>query len=686
MLSALARDGLHFAVRWWVDWVTRGATTEAAMTFKELALPMIARGVPVDVVQPLGKACFSVGRRGTLDPNKIEEWNDENPEYNVACVGYPEGVVILDCDSPGLPARIEEETGHKLPLTFTVKSAGKGCAHLYFRQTDVSRRLGNKRGADGQSKLFDLQSDGQYVVGPNSRLKKEDGTVSTYELYRDVPIVDFPEWLESWILRYPDNRTRSGKGGDQTAVERVVDRYLEILEPEDMFGIPDLVFGDVHNTLKSIGAYLIDENRDWDEIAGLLTRLGQEYGHRAPEKKDTEDLVKWFKTHYCEPMNLEPRNLPYPKFVYSVPGKHCIAFPTQEAFDAGVAKILLEEFKAPPEGPKNWQALFHTYEELRDAPPVKFAIDGFLQQEGITILGALPAQGKTLVALAMCKALLEGTPLFGHFNVSDPAERVVYLIPESGKSPFAHRLRAFRLMKHVESKRMFCRTFSMPGNISLTDPLLLEACKGADVFLDTAIRFLPGDESSSSDQRVFAQTLFDLLAAGARTVTGLHHSAKSSETSQFMTLENILRGSGELGAMLCSCWGLRMCDVSRTKLWIQNVKARDYMPCDPFVVEGRPSIDLDGHFKLTHEPSLAGEMSEHLPRRGNAEGRPRNEKAVKHTTEILNLHVQGVGTREIGRRLGVPKSTVSRLITENAESVGGTSHPSGDGPPTEGLL
>lgn len=655
------------------------------MTFKELALPMIARGVPVDVVQPLGKACFSVGRRGTLDPKRVEQWNIENPNYNVACVGYPEGVVILDCDSPGLPARIEEETGQKLPVTFTVKSAGKGCAHLYFRQTDVSRRLSNKRGADGQTKLFDLQSDGQYVVGPNSKLKKEDGTVSTYELFRDAPIADFPDWLEPWILKYPDNRTRSGKDGDQTVVERIVDRYLANLEPEDMFGIPDLVFGDVHNTLKSIGAYLIDGERSWDDISDILSRLGHEYGHRAPEKKDTEDLVRWFRAHHCEPMALESRNLPYPnpKLIYSVPGKHCIPYQTQEAFDAGVAKILLEEFKAPPEGPKNWQTLFHTYEDLRDAPPVKFAIEGFLQEEGITILGALPAQGKTLVALAMCKSLLEGTPLFGHFNVSVPAERVVYLIPESGKSPFAHRLRAFRLMKHIESKRMFCRTFSMPGIIPLDDPLLREACKGADVFLDTAIRFLPGDESSSSDQRVFAQTLFDLLAAGARTVTGLHHSAKSSEASQFMTLENILRGSGELGAMLCSCWGLRMCDVSKTKLWIQNVKARDYMPCDPFVVEGRPSIDLGGHFKLTHEPGLAGDLSEHLPRRGNVGGRPRGTDD-QQLTQILALHAQRVGVREIGRRLSVPPSTVSRAIRENAETVGGTPLPLRGGPPTEG--
>ena len=124
-----------------------------------------------------------------------------------------------------------------------------------------------------------------------------------------------------------------------------------------------------------------------------------------------------------------------------------------------------------------------------------------------------------------------------------------------------------------------------------------------------------------------------------------------------------------------------MCDVSRTKLWIQNVKARDFLPCDPFVVEGRPSIDLDGGFKLTHEPGLAGEMSEHLPHRGGH----RNEEALSQLPQILALHAQRVGTREIGRRLNISQSTVSRYIRENAETVGDTPHPSGGGSPTGGL-
>src|SRR5215471_17010961 len=37
----------------------------------------------------------------------------------------------------------------------------------------------------------------------------------------------------------------------------------------------------------------------------------------------------------------------------------------------------------------DWRALFHTREEIEKAPPLRFAIDGFLQEEGITLIGGL---------------------------------------------------------------------------------------------------------------------------------------------------------------------------------------------------------------------------------------------------------------------------------------------------------
>jgi hypothetical protein len=202
----------------------------------------------------------------------------------------------------------------------------------------------------------------------------------------------------------------------------------------------------------------------------------------------------------------------------------------------------------------DWKALFHTYDETINAPTARFAIDGFLQEEGITLIGGLAGHGKTLCMLAMVRALLEGGNLeggnlFHHFTVIKPADRVIYLIPEAGLGPFSARLKTFKLEQYVGG-RFFYRTLSSPGQLPLTDPRLLTAVRGADVFLDTAIRFMVGDENSAAEQKVFAETLFGLQRAGARTITGAHHSPKSFGKDTIMTLENVLRGSGDIGAML----------------------------------------------------------------------------------------------------------------------------------------
>src|ERR1700687_709991 len=162
---------------------------------------------------------------------------------------------------------------------------------------------------------------------------------------------------------------------------------------------------------------------------------------------------------------------------------------------------------------QNWRDIFHTVEEFENAPPLQFAIDGFVQESGVTLIGGLSGHGKTLLMLAMAKALLEELPLFGHelFTVPRPAQRVLYLIPESSLRPFWSRLQLFRLQEHVRSDRLLVRTLSSRGQVSLGDPRLLKAVEGADVFLDTAVRFMDGSENDVEGARPFADTLFRVV-------------------------------------------------------------------------------------------------------------------------------------------------------------------------------
>jgi hypothetical protein len=69
----------------------------------------------------------------------------------------------------------------------------------------------------------------------------------------------------------------------------------------------------------------------------------------------------------------------------------------------------------------------------------------------------------------------------------------------------------------------------------------------------------PGaDENSATDMRAFADTLFSLLKKGAESIVVLHHTPKNAGDT--MSLENALRGSGDLGACLTCCFGTRLQD------------------------------------------------------------------------------------------------------------------------------
>ncbi len=191
-------------------------------TFAEIATPLAQRGIPVIPVEPSDKPCYLPNweKKATTDLAQIEKWNAENPNYNVGCVGKPEGTVILDCDVKGLIKRIERESGQKFSDTLIVRSAGKGCAHLYFKQTDLSRGLGNQKAAG----VFDLQSVDKYVVGPGSRLANGN----TYDIVEDHPIADFPDWLEKWIRANADiPKKHNGKDARSVHEDFDFDDFLD---------------------------------------------------------------------------------------------------------------------------------------------------------------------------------------------------------------------------------------------------------------------------------------------------------------------------------------------------------------------------------------------------------------------------------------------------------------------------
>ena len=212
-----------------------------------------------------------------------------------------------------------------------------------------------------------------------------------------------------------------------------------------------------------------------------------------------------------------------------------------------------------------WRSEFRNLSQMEDGDIVMI-IDGVLQ-EGTCFIGANPGHGKTLVALAFAKAITLGEPLFGipEYTVNKP-RNVIYLIPESGDRAFRKRGEAFRL---PEDDRFIARTISSGGPLALSDPSLMEAIRQLTpvVILDTASRFLQAnDENSAAQNRMLVNDVIALRAAGAVSVIILHHAKKSTtEKRETMTLENMLRGTSDFGAMCDQAYGIRVDEHLRNR-------------------------------------------------------------------------------------------------------------------------
>lgn len=285
--------------------------------------------------------------------------------------------------------------------------------------------------------------------------------------------------------------------------------------------------------------------------------------------------------------------------------------------------------------PTAWRDMFHTYAEFEESAPLSFAIGGFLQNQGATMIGGLSGHGKTLILCSIARALLsgKGAKLWDLFPVEENAGRIVYLIPECSIAPFKHRLHLFGIYSALapNDERLLCRTLSKGPTPCLSDPRILFAVKGAHVFLDTAARFGDGDENSAGDNmRGLASDIFALLGSGARSVIAAHHSPKPFARENVMRLENVLRGSGDIGAMLTTAWAAKQIDAAANIIHIENIKPRDFQPCGPFQIIGRPFIDETGDFRILKRPGECGSlMDEQAPERDKGGGAPEAVREAK---------------------------------------------------------
>jgi hypothetical protein len=287
----------------------------------------------------------------------------------------------------------------------------------------------------------------------------------------------------------------------------------------------------------------------------------------------------------------------------------------------------------------SWRKRLRTRSELQRGP-IEFFIKGFLP-EGITFLGGLSGSGKSWLALSMAKSLTTGKIFLGCFEVPE-VQNVIYLAPESGEKSLRTRLD----IVGMPEERFFCTTVN-EGGLKLNDGDLVAAVQELKpiVFLDTAIRFLNGAEenSASATSASLADAIFALLKSGAKAVVGVHHSPKSSAGTESLTLENSLRGTGDIGAMCDAVYAIRCLDQETLTVKVSPVKARDFEPVKPFEIQGRPYLNEIGSFGLLAEPVLFGE-----------------EARIKKLVETIERRPKA-SYRELADITGIAKSCIGQF-------------------------
>jgi hypothetical protein len=294
---------------------------------------------------------------------------------------------------------------------------------------------------------------------------------------------------------------------------------------------------------------------------------------------------------------------------------------------------------------------YTSYAQLVESKPPTFIINNNLQAPGITGLGGPSQHSKSWIALQQAKAVLTGLPLYGYreFTVPAPIVRVLYLAPELMRGQVKHRLELLHMMDLVQENLLLIRVLE-DGPPLISDPDILMAARGAMVILDTAIRFMTGEENrAESNREGLWKRCAQLMSAEALVVLPLHHSHKGWEKDTELTLENVFRGTGDFGAMLSDAYGVRQLDKNTNLVHIEHLKPRDQDVRPPFQIQGRPFIDKEGTFRMVKEPGACGTLYEEQPKkeRGGRKEDAQKDKKI----EWLRSHIKQ-GARE-GRKLSL---------------------------------
>ena len=560
--------------------------------FLERALPLAERGFRVFPLipgkkQPVKMATGDHFDAATTDPEQIRLWDTQVSNANVG-LSPDENFCFLETDDESALMGACKDLP---PEVFDTTRAGANpnrCA-FYYRQTMRTRRAGNMTATrEGQDNLFEFKQHRMIMTGPGSIHKNGNVYKADWKTIQAMPDVLLNRLCELYGAPKPGNTCVMSK--DVKRETELLDRFLatyEVATTGDWFSKGKQWY-------RPIECPWADDHENTNAGTSTCIVYTEDGGYGFDCKHRCSS--KGWKAFRAE---LE-RRFPERKFSFVGDAGPDVALGTgtkQEGPPRTLGEVLkrqAEEKAAVRESFTDWREMFHTTEDILGCSEPSFLIQDFLQHQAIQAIAAPVGQRKSIIALNVARSLCTGQPLFGFLPVVNKPSRVLYLCPEMGAISISQRIRNAGLSDHV-NKSLFVRSMNLPRMDMLDFPVA--ALPGSVLILDTAIRFMQGDENSAKDMRMFSDLLFDIqrLQGPNGAIIILYHSPKTTKDVFELTLENCLRGSGELGAAVTDGWGTRMQDPDAgwdSTNFIKHIKVRDYPgPKDFEVSRDKPTGD-----------------------------------------------------------------------------------------------
>lgn len=528
----------------------------------------------------------------TTNLDKIDQWWNENPQYNIGVSPGPSAMWVLDCDGPlgaETLAALEAENG-RLPATMTIQTPrGPEHLHYWFQGTCRTSTGTDKRGLGPK---LDTRGEGGYaLVPPSVVVDPSKGIEGSYDYATDInDIAEAPAWIAQKVAAIRDRHEADNdiELDTETAIERartVLTEYIRDGKTIAKGHGADALTYETACTLLSLG---LSPRRafdvmmeDWGQRAQPFT-LGYTDEFIARKVQNAADYMQ----NDIGAWAVAPAAETFASFARDNPSGPA---------DAGTSSSERPRFYPRDETEQD---------TLKDP---EWLIPDMLPAEGTTILYGPPGSWKSFIALDIALTLASGIARYG--APERPPVPVVYVAAEGARGIVRLRRPAWRIAHGITGPLPFFAVDTAPLIARPQDVIdLLKAIEMRKIapkllVLDTVARMMAGkNENDARDAGEFIEAMDMLKRALGCSVLAIHHTGKDDARGA--------RGSNAfLGGVDTMLEVKAHKDTKALALHVRRQKDADE-PETPWTFEGRvvgPSLVFFETDTATHRTLVKGE-------------------------------------------------------------------------------